>query len=224
MADRPRMFRREVFDEETGEYMFQYASEQSLPKLAEDRADWHLDPDGGFPRVDGPQDRKRLLLEIKSRIDAASRHTNVKIRQLSKRAEERLFAYRFMANEGDVPCMEDNWHYLLDSMRTLDDWLNPKQADKTFDPTPRQRRISVNIETAVMTIDGVEFRIEGSDKKAKLMAEFLSDLIDEDGEYRNIPKGLKTPNFESQPKAIQNLIERDPGSGTRIPREKIWRS
>ena len=85
-------------------------------------------------------------------------------------------------------------------------------------------RVTVDPEAFIVVIDGKQHALNGGHHVKKRVAEFLQELIDVDGEYIPRPRNLKTRVIDSQPEPVRDLIDAQPGAGTRIPRDKLWRS
>ena len=77
-----------------------------------------------------------------------------------------------------------------------------------------EERIHVDIEAAVVTVDGKPYGLNGTDTVKNRLAEFIDLLIAEDGEYVSRPQNIKTRHIEQQPKAVRDLIESQPGAGS----------
>ena len=98
------------------------------------------------------------------------------------------------------------------------------EAAKTGNQAIPEPLISVDVDAAIVTVDGRAFGLNGSTKTKERVAEFISLLIEKDGEYVARPPNIKTHNIETQPSEVAELIEAQPGAGSRIPRDKIWRN
>jgi hypothetical protein len=83
-------------------------------------------------------------------------------------------------------------------------------------------RIHVNPSTFVIGIDGNPYALIGSAPVKKRLAEYVQELIDADGEVVRRPEKLKSRDIENQLPNVRDLIDSQPGSGTRIPRSKLW--
>jgi len=98
------------------------------------------------------------------------------------------------------------------------------EAAKTYEPPIPERRISVDVDASVVTVDGRPFGLNGSSHIKKRVAKFIDLFIKKDGDFVARPSKLKTLDIENQPPEVAELIDSQPGAGTRIPRDKIWRS
>ena len=84
--------------------------------------------------------------------------------------------------------------------------------------------VQVDVEASVIQINGQSFSFRGSESVKKCVAEFYRELIEADGEYLCMGERVRTRHLEIQADEVRDLIEAQPGAGTRIPREKLWRN
>jgi hypothetical protein len=66
--------------------------------------------------------------------------------------------------------------------------------------------------------------LNGTETVKTRLAEFIALLIEADGEYIKRPEKVRTRDIENQLDAVRDLIESQPGAGTRIMHDNIWRS
>ncbi len=84
-------------------------------------------------------------------------------------------------------------------------------------------RVQVKVETFIVIVDARPYRIEGSKQVAQRVAQFMEALVRADGEVVSMTDfQVRTRNMENQCSDIKDLVERQPGGGCRIPREKLW--
>jgi len=96
--------------------------------------------------------------------------------------------------------------------------------DQTEPAAGGQRRICVYVETAVVEIDGTPYGLNGTQTVKQRVADFMQQLVEANGEYVPRPNNIKTRNIEAQPEAVRDLVDAQSGAGSRILRDKIWRS
>ena len=89
-------------------------------------------------------------------------------------------------------------------------------------PSPQRLRVTVDVETCIVTIDGRSEALNGSEPVKRRIAEFIALLLETPGEYQPRPHNLKTRTLENQPDSIRDLFESQQGAGTRIPRGKVF--
>ena len=123
-----------------------------------------------------------------------------------------------------------DYFWLFQKAQQLDDsdldvvesWLG--RLPKAIETKRTDLRVKVHAETKVIEIDGMPYPLSGSDQKKERMVEFIQALISAEGspvsaqDYK-----LRSRNVEGQHDKIKTLIGDDakPGSGFRIPREKL---
>ncbi len=89
---------------------------------------------------------------------------------------------------------------------------------------PAACRVSVDANAGVVAIDGAPYGLIGSAAVKDRLADFIVAMIDADGEPVVMTDyGVRTREVERQAPEIINLIDSQPGAGSRIPRNRLWR-
>lgn len=110
----------------------------------------------------------------------------------------------------------------------------PAQPDEAKDDLAQQEsgpaasqppRVSVDIDNALVCIDGRDVPLEGSKTVVERVGALLQAMLSTPGEYISMSeRGVRTRNIEQQPQKIRDLVDSQPGAGTRISRERVWRN